>query len=323
MFLYQKYHDQIEILGCLGYDGDVRIPDTIDRKPVTRLAPYAFSDSRGRGDMLSKTKMLCYCDEEGTVLIPREPLPPEVTGSRLLSIRFPEGLEKIGSYAFYNCYELSSVEFHSPVSDVGSGLFTGCYKIKNLEVHIITGKRSCLKEFLSELRQQLTVSYECPQGKARLLFPEMFEESVENTPARIITREMHGCGHRYRYCFDQTEFQFQKYDALFPHVIVQEPEAVTTALVLGRLFYPLGLTAAYKEAYESYLAKHMEAAAFAALEEQDEDLYIWLARQYARDRQTCDRLVELANSRGEAGLLGRLMELRRERFPSEKRSFIL
>lgn len=41
---------------------------------------------------------------------------------------------------------------------------------------------------------------------AKLVFPEYFEESVENTPARIIMREMHGCGHMYRYCFDGTRF---------------------------------------------------------------------------------------------------------------------
>ena len=54
---------------------------------------------------------------------------------------------------------------------------------------------------LAELRQTLFVDYHGKQ-EARLVFPEFFEESVENTPARIIMREMHGCGHRYRYCFD-------------------------------------------------------------------------------------------------------------------------
>lgn len=323
MFLYQKFEDHIEILGCLGYDGDVKIPDRIEGKLVTRLAAYAFSDSRGRRDMLSKAEKLCYCDEEGNFLTPGEPLPPEVTGSRLLSIRLPLSLEKIGNYAFYNCYELSAVECHSAVFDVGSGLFTGCHGVKELKLHVIPGKRSCLKEFLAELRQQLTVSYHSPQGRARLLFPEMYEESVENTPARIISREMHGCGHRYRYCFDQTEFQFHKYDALFPHVMVQEPKEVTTSLVVGRLFYPLGLYDVYREAYETYLAKHIETAALAALKEKDEELYLWLAKQYAGERKTYDKLVELASGRGEAGLMGRLMEKRRERFPPEKRSFTL
>ena len=62
---------------------------------------------------------------------------------------------------------------------------------------------TCLREILSELHQALRVDLKAPDGalKARLIFPEFYEESVENTPARIIMREMHGCGHMYRYCF--------------------------------------------------------------------------------------------------------------------------
>ena len=58
--------------------------------------------------------------------------------------------------------------------------------------------------------------------EARLIFPEYFEDSVENTPARIVCIETHGCGHRYRYCFAGRVFQYRGYDELFPHVQVQE-----------------------------------------------------------------------------------------------------
>lgn len=129
---------------------------------------------------------------------------------------------------------------------MGSGLFTGCTSIRHMDIHIVLHRRSCLKEMISELRQELYVNYyveseapaKDPVLQAKLVFPEMFEESVENTPARIIMREMHGCGHMYRYCFEQTDFRFSKYDALFPHIKVQEPEWVVCALVMGRLRYP-------------------------------------------------------------------------------------
>ena len=93
--------------------------------------------------------------------------------------------------------------------------------------------KSCLREILSELRQTLDVDYRDGAGNllCRLVFPEYFEESVENTPARIIMRQMHGCGHLYRYCFEETRFQVGEYDKLFPHVVVQELPGLVTRLV--------------------------------------------------------------------------------------------
>ena len=47
MFLYQIKNEAIAILGCRSYDGLVEIPETIDGKPVTELAAYAFSEGWG------------------------------------------------------------------------------------------------------------------------------------------------------------------------------------------------------------------------------------------------------------------------------------
>lgn len=325
MFLYERIDDHVKILGSRAYDGQVVIPEKIEGKPVTELAAYAFSDGYGRSRMLSSAEsLICCCDLEGNpVKALYGDAPPEVTGERLVSLKLPETIEKIGNYAFYNCRGLRKLECHTGISDLGSGLFTGCSGLKELKLYVEEEKRSCMKEILSEIHQQLLVEYVCGKGRARLLFPEMFEEAVENTPARIISREMHGCGHRYRYCFDQTKFVFHKYDGLFAHMVVQEPEAVVTDLALGRLYYPLGLLKAYKEVYEAYITDHIEAAAREILEEKDEEQFIWLARCFTKDREGYDKLIELAARGKEAGLLSRLMDMRRKRFPPEKRSFVL
>lgn len=89
--------------------------------------------------------------------------------------------------------------------------------------------------------------------QARLIFPEYYEESVENTPARILFIETHGCGHRYRYCFVNRQFQFRGYDELFPHVKVQESEELVTELALGRLLYPVELTPRFEAMYREYV----------------------------------------------------------------------
>ena len=40
---------------------------------------------------------------------------------------------------------------------------------------------------------------------ARLVFPEHYEEAVENTPARILFTQHHGSGNNYRQCFYNKE----------------------------------------------------------------------------------------------------------------------
>ena len=182
---------------CYTLDGAPVLPERMDGMPVTELDRYFFSQTvRGRE-------------------VPPEELngEPELCGSGLDELTLPEYLRKIGPYAFYNCFHLKTLSFWSTVEDWGAGVFTGCTGIKHLKIRVVPGRKSCFKEVLSELRQELMADYLDPEGRllARLVFPEFFEESVENTPARIIMREMHGCGHMYRYCFEDTQFQFREY----------------------------------------------------------------------------------------------------------------
>lgn len=98
------------------------------------------------------------------------------------------------------------------------------------------------------------------ENEARLIFPEYYEDSVENTPARIVSIETHGCGHRYRYCFAGRVFQYRGYDELFPHVQVQEKEELVTELALGRLLYPRELSKKLREHYLEYVREHWKTA---------------------------------------------------------------
>lgn len=324
MFLYQVINEHVRILGYRGYNGSVRVPEKIEEMPVTELSAYAFSGGWGREKMISSLKQeVLFCDEEGNPIKTQEKdTPPTISCEELKEIYLPESIRKIGNYAFYNCLELLRVECYSTISDLGSGLFTGCAGIRFLDFHLVNEKHSCLKEILSELRQELYVNYYSSAGNARLLFPEMFEESVEHTPARIIIREMHGCGHMYRYCFDNTEFQFHKYDALFPHLLVQETERVIGSLVVNRLYTPMHLLEHDKHVYETYLKEHIETIAKLAFKE-DPDMFLWLAREYGQDQNKFDSMVEMASKEDKPELLSNLMDLRRRRFPAKKRTFSL
>ena len=173
--LYEKTLDGICLQRCYGLDKILEIPGTADGMPVTELAAYLFSDTVRR----------------------REPPPgeyqgePELCGSRVEVISLPDTIRKVGAYGFYNCYGLKRLSCSSAVEDWGAGVFTGCTGLECLDIRIAKGRKSCFKDILSELHQTLSVNYRSGSGTllAKLIFPEFFEESVENTPARIIMIE--------------------------------------------------------------------------------------------------------------------------------------
>ncbi len=211
MFLYQIKNEAIAILGCRSYDGLVEIPETIDGKLVTELAAYAFSEGWGRREMLKAAGTILLADAEGKSKAwdgsgdrnrhcGSKELPPVACCGHLKEIILPRTIKKSATTHSITAFELGTIRCWSAIEDVGSGLFTGCTSIRHMDIHIVLHRRSCLKEMISELRQELYVNYyveseapaKDPVLQAKLVFPEMFEESVENTPARIIMREMHG-----------------------------------------------------------------------------------------------------------------------------------
>lgn len=232
---------------------------------------------------------MVYTKQNGTIKLEKIPNPPAVVeiperiegcpvtelgayvlvGSEVEELYLPPQVKKIGAYAFYECEKLRHVSCYSRALDLGTGLFAGAGNVELLQVTQFPGEKSCLKELLSELRQTLRVRIRELSGdegenmmsrEARLIFPEYYEESVENTPARILFIETHGCGHRYRYCFNRTQFQYRDYDELFPHIQVQESEELVTELALGRLMFPCELTERARAMYQEYVCGHWRAA---------------------------------------------------------------
>ena len=320
MILYQIKEGEARILSYRSYDEEADIPSSLGGCPVTELAPYAFSVGYG------KEKMLKEAERTGAVMLWdawQNSEEPELCGPRLKSIVLPDTLRTIGNYGFYHCENLTDITCSSSIEDLGAGLFTGCTRVARIRMRIETGKKSCLKEMLSELRQELCLTYETPEGTAELIFPEYYEDAVENTPARIIMREVHGSGLGYRYCFLGTEFRFQEYDSLFPAAKAQETERLAARMAVRRLRYPLGLQSCYQAAYEAYIMDQRKLAAAIALEEQKVEELTWLVRTYVKTKEELEAVVELANRRKDPEALSVLMEERHRRFPAKRNSFSL
>lgn len=297
---YKETLDGCCIQRCYGLDGIVEIPEEIDGKKVTELDSYVFSETvRGRSAPPGE-----YMGE------------PELSGTDVEELVLPEHVRKVGAYAFYNCYRLKALSCRSTVRDWGAGVFTGCSGIERLDIRMISGEKSCFQEILAELRQTLEVNYRDSEGKllARLIFPEFFEESVENTPARIIMREMHGCGHMYRYCFDNSGFVFREYDALFPHVQVQEKPELVTRLALYRLYWPWGLGEQAEEAYWAYVRTYAGESAAGLITRGETELLCRMAYAEQLDRTALENMIKSAGGLGNAEALALLMDVKHSRF---------
>ena len=78
--------------------------------------------------------------------------------------------------------------------------------------------------------------YHCPDGDAKLIFPEYFEEAVENTPARILVTKTHGSGMWYRNCIVKNELQFDQYDKRFAWAVENEQEEVVVGTCICTTF---------------------------------------------------------------------------------------
>ena len=303
--LYRKTTDGICLERCYTLDGAPVLPDYMDGMPVTELERYLFSQTvRGREtppDHLREEPQLC--------------------GRAVKELALPQHLKKVGAYAFYNCSELKTLSFGSTVQDWGAGVFTGCTGINSLRIRIVPGSKSCFKEVLSELRQELTVEYLDEEGRllAKLIFPEFFEDSVENTPARIIMRKMHGCGPMYRYCFSGTEFLFREYDRLFPNAVIVERPKLVTQLALYRLYWPYGLTEEWKGGYWDYLKQHPMEAVKGLMTRREDDILRWLSCQEEADASFLAAALKAAEREEDPQSSALLLDAVHRRFGSERR----
>ena len=224
MFRYEAEKDQVTITKYEGKETKVEVPDTIEGCPVTAIGDYAFSESP------------------------------------LTHLSLPDGVRRLGRYALYNCFHLEYLAFTDSLRDIGAGAFTGCHHVKQLDLSLLHGTTSVLKDILLEVSEELEVTYRTPEGTATLLFPEFFEEGVENTPARIIEHHTHGSGMFYRNCFVSRSLQFAEYDGRFPYARGQERDDFLIRLALCRLKYPLHLEGNHAAAYAAFLKEHFEQA---------------------------------------------------------------
>lgn len=301
-FEYEVRNEAICINACYSVGTTAEIPEEIEGYPVTEIAAYAFAENRQ-----SKQKNGLQ----------------QLMGERLEEIILPKTIKRVGRYAFYNCRNLRKMEFCNTLTDLGAGAFTGCHKVHEMKIHFLGNKQSILREFLIELAEEQILELCYEDGEATVLFPEFFEESVENTPARIIEIHTHGSGMLYRNCFEKKELDFQKYDEKFSWAKGREFPETLYQLACYRVLYPYALSEKAKLKYDTFLTENLQKCALWAAENQKADVLRYLADTCAETPADLDALIDAANRQSEIEILSYLMDKKHQKFKPKRKTFDL
>ncbi len=113
---------EVQITEYIGSGGNVVVPSTIDGRPVTSIANYAFY-----GDT-SVTSVTMYGNLKsiGNYAFFR--------CTALTSVTLPSGLQTIGGYSFCGCTSLTSLTIPGTVTSIGSTAFYGCTALASVSL---------------------------------------------------------------------------------------------------------------------------------------------------------------------------------------------
>ena len=99
-YTYTVSNGEATIIGCdVSISGELIIPDTLGRYPVTSIGDWVFAE---------------YYNLESVII--------------------PDGVKSIGNYAFYDCDDLISITIPNSVISVGDYAFAYCYYLTNITI---------------------------------------------------------------------------------------------------------------------------------------------------------------------------------------------
>ena len=310
---YRKSEKGLILTACYGVDGQIVLPDEIEGIPITEIAPYAFSDGKEAEDDL------IYFSDEVSILNERKRLKTiDIT-----EIRLPFGIREIGKYAFYRCRNLEKLILSDEILEIGGGALTGCRGIREVEIHFQKGEQSALKSILDEVRFAVHAKLYMGEKMADILFPEHYEEAVEDTPARQLYTQHHGAGGDYRQCFYNRELDYKKYDALLPRAIAEDTVETVGKMALGRLKRPYKLSEDAKQSYEKYLKEHLEEVVLFLTEAEDLESLKFLGESGLFSEAALAAGISKATEAKKTEILSFLMDEKYKLFPKKKKTFDL
>lgn len=255
-------------------------------------------------------------------------------------VYLPKTLRRIGRYGFYNCEKLTTLHFYAETREVGGGIFNGCRKIKEIYIHLGEDEKSALRDFVTEITDRVIVHCIVPDGQgdekeiSRVVFPEFYDESIENSPARNLSFSIHGSGQKYRYCIMDKKIQYDKYDKVFFYEAIEEAVSDAAEIAINRLMFPHSLTSSAKTKYEEYLLENLYEVLLANLTNGEN--FRWVVNHYGEHRkeggadtaatpylteQQMEALIAESSKHKLPEISGVLLDLKHRLYPPKKKKF--
>ena len=306
---YQKSQKGLILTGCYGVDGRIILPDEIEGIPIVEIAPYAFSEGK------ESKNDLVYLSEDAGFLKERKRLKT----ADITEIRLPFGIREIGKYAFYRCRNLEKLILSDEILEIGGGALTGCRGIREVEIYFRKGECSALKSILDEVRFAVHAKLYMGDKVADILFPEHYEEAVEDTPAKQLFTRYHGAGGDYRQCFYNRELDLKKYDELLYRAVAEDTVETVVRMALGRLRFPYKLSMEARNRYEKYLKEHAKEAIVLMIENNEEEKLRFLIETKTIHEDAFDEGIACATKHGKTEILSFLMDQKQKAFSKRKK----
>lgn len=318
---YTLEEEGVTVLSCKGYGTAVVLPDFINGYPVRKIGAYAFSDPE-KGLALLPEGTEVFTGEISGIRVPGG-RKESIYGKRLQEITLPGNLEIIDEYAFYNCRNLNAAGLFSGRLRIENGAFMNCEKLKNIFVNGSPEKAPGVRGVLMELSSELCITFSDGSEKGIFLFPEYYEDSEENTPARVFQYLLYGAGYRYRQCFKEGILEIHAYDEVFQSAEIQTIYETALRIAFFRLRYPYRLHKNMKQQYLDYVTLYLEEAVKLVLSQDNIEEMVFLAGLGIMTEKNFTVAQEEAVRLGRKECAGILLEERLRYYPPAEKEYEL
>lgn len=323
---YIVKNQKVWIYRCYGEGTIVEIPGVIRGLPVTDLADHCFAKEPSYKYKPAEIQTIYRSEWENpeaeadlTEIHKEYP----VFTNQIEEVYFPENLVAIDDYVFYGCPNLHVIHIPTTMRRFGGQSFVATHHINcfYFTVDNETETPYMLKEVLKELPDRLDIIFEDRQGKKvfQILYLDYYEESRENTPARLFDLVFHGTGYMYRQCFNGKEIDFKKFDEQFHFAVAQEYMPYVFQLAYTRFTYPRGFSEEARAEHLAWLQLEYKALSRWIFDEHKEDFIRTLGESSYFNEELLTWFTNVASDKKHPEIVSYLMDYRRTHFGAKKK----
>ena len=287
-FTYEKTdingQSGIRILSCEDAPRMLRIPETYEGQRVLSIGKQAFNEHN----------------------------------SGLEEIILPDGLMELQSFAFSFCAGLRKLTLSDGIRLFHDGAVRTCFALRDIELKMSSHDYTLARRLLGDSDRRLRFTFRLPGHDIRLVFPEYYSNSIEDTKSQAFHIRIDGTGFSYRECVSAGGIRFREYDSLFRRTLSSDEPAVPLEIAAARLMYPQGLSEAAKETYCHYLKEHMEETLKLSFLPENDGWPEMLLSEALLSAEDIDPALRLASFYKKTELSGELLEYRRRNFQEVK-----